>query len=83
MTQTTILQATDYLLIGNSTIKQISPNKMNTGEYFRVEKIYVPSMKTTDLLHWLNQLQPNTKISRLVVHIGVNDCKGGEIKAEQ
>ena len=56
---------------------------MNTGEYFRVEKIYVPSMKTTDLLHWLNQLQPNTKISRLVVHIGVNDCKGGEIKAEQ
>ena len=53
MTQTTILQATDYLLIGDSTIKQISPNKMNTGEYFCVQKICVPSMKTIDLLHWL------------------------------
>ena len=83
MTQTTILQATDYLLIGDSTIKQISPNKMNTGEYFRAQKRRVPSMKTIDLLHWLDQLQPNTKISRLVLHIGVNDCKGGEINKEQ
>ena len=76
MTHTTTLQATDYLLIGDSTIKQISPDKMNTGEYFCVQKIRVPSMKTIDLLHSLDQLQPNTKISRLVLHIGVNDCKG-------
>ena len=83
MTQTTILQATDYLLTRDSTIKQISPDKMNTGEYLCVQKICVPSMKTIDLLHWLDQLQPNTKISRLVLHIGVNDCKGGEINTEQ
>ena len=48
MTQSTILQATDYLLIGDLTIKQISPNKMNIGEYFCVQKICAPSMKTID-----------------------------------
>ena len=38
---------------------------------------------TRDVIQWLGLLQPHAKISRLVPHMGVNDCKSSEISAER
>ena len=38
---------------------------------------------TGDVIQWLGLLQPHAKISRLVPHMGVNDCKSSEISAER
>ena len=64
-----VLQATDYPIIGDSVIQLMSPSKMNTGEYCQVQKMCVPGITTTDLVHWLGPLRPNAQISRLVLHI--------------
>ena len=35
------------------------------------------------MIQWLGLLQPHAKISRLVPHLGDNDCKSSEIRAER
>ena len=81
--QAVLRETTDYVIIGDSVIKAVNPGKMNTGQYSHVQKISVPGMTTTDLSSWLDSQSPNTHVSRLVFHVGVNDCKGGtEVTAE-
>ena len=76
-------ETTDYLIIGDSVIRSIHPGKMNTGEYSRVQKICVPGMVSTDLIEWLDSQSPKPHVCRVVVHVGVNDCKGEEVSAER
>ena len=71
--------STDYLIIGDSCINKLNPNKMNTGSYQYVQKICVSGMQTSDLLTWLDSQHVNTTLSKIVVHVGVNDNDNGII----
>ncbi|KAL8578821.1 hypothetical protein ACOMHN_022114 [Nucella lapillus] len=74
---------TDYLIIGDYTLHEIDQFKMNTGEFSSVQKISVSSLKMTDVLHWLHSFHPIPQITRLVLHVGTNACKGGDVTTEQ
>ena len=48
--------STDYLIIGDSCINKLNPNKMNTGSYLYVQKIFVSGMQSSNLLTWLETI---------------------------
>ena len=75
--------STDYLIIGDSVLTLMRADKMNTGDYVSLQKISIPGLTAFQVAQWLQTLTPNPKVSRLVIHVGVNDCKGGEIYTEQ
>ncbi|KAL8565431.1 hypothetical protein ACOMHN_049408 [Nucella lapillus] len=83
LTEAEISPQTDYLIIGDYTLREVDQYKMNTGEFSSIQKISVSSLKTTDVLHWLHSLHPTPQITRLVLHVGINDCKGGDVTTEQ
>nr|KAG5707086.1 hypothetical protein BaRGS_011797 [Batillaria attramentaria]KAG5707092.1 hypothetical protein BaRGS_011803 [Batillaria attramentaria] len=45
----------------------------------RVQIISVSGLKTKDLTTWLHQQDEATDIESVTFHIGVNDCKSGEV----
>ena len=47
------------------------------------KKISITGLTAFQVAQWMQTLTPNPKVSRLVIHVGVNDCKGGEICTEQ
>ena len=59
---------------------------MNTGDYASPQKnkyTRADGLPSRPVAQWLKTLTPDPKVSRLVMHVEVNDCKGGEISTEQ
>ena len=74
---TNIDDKTDYLILGDSCISKIDPYKMNTNTYEHVQKVCVPGIKALEIYSWA-QIQPiRPKITKLVIHAGVNDSDYG------
>ena len=56
---------------------------MNTGSFTNPQKICVGGLTAADLTTWLQSLRPYASVTRLAIHVGVNDCKGGAISTPQ
>ena len=56
---------------------------MNTGSFTNPQKICVGGLTVADLTTWLQSLHSYASVTRLVIHVGVNDCKGGAISTPQ
>ena len=78
-----VVGSTDYLIIGDSVLTHMRADKMNPGDYVSPQKISKSGLTAFQVTQWLQTLTPNPKVSRLVIHVGVNDCKGGEISTDQ
>ena len=83
LAQMAVVGSTDYLIIGDSVLSHMRADKMNTGGYVSPQKISITGLTAFQVAQWMQTLTPNPKVSRLVIHVGVNDCKGGEICTEQ
>ena len=79
LSEAIISDKTDYLIIGDSVLSYLDPVRMNTGSFTNPQKICVGGLTAADLTTWLQSLHSYASVTRLVIHVGVNDCKGGAI----
>ena len=74
-----VLEETDHLIVGDSILRRMSGRKMVCRRDERVQIISVSGMSAKDLLEWLTG-QPEAPHVRVVTfHVGINDCKRGEV----
>ena len=83
LSEAVISDKTDYLIIGDSVLSYLDPVRMNTGSFTNPQKICVGGLTAADLTTWLQSLRPYASITHLVIHVGVNDCKGGAISTPE
>ena len=67
------------LVIGDSVLSSMTPEQMTTGPDEVVQVIGVSGLKASDLLAWLSEQPDCSHVRRVTLHIGVNDCKRGEV----
>ena len=74
-----VLQEAGHLIIGDSILRRMSGRKMVCRRDERVQIISVSGMSARDLVEWLTR-QPEAPHVRVVTfHVGINDCKRGEV----
>ena len=78
-----ILPDTTHLIIGDSLLRPMKSRKMSTSPLDRVQIISVSGMKAVELLEWLSSQPVAPNVERMTIHVGVNDCKGGEVTSRQ
>ena len=67
------------LVIGDSVLAFMTPDQVTTRPDERVQVIGVSGLKTSDLQTWLSEQPVSSHVQRVTLHIGVNDCKRGEV----
>ena len=78
----TVDNQTDYLIIGDSCLNKLSPDKMNTGQFNHTQKICISGIRASEIYNWIQTQPIYPNVKKLVIHAGVNDVDQGIICQE-
>ena len=74
-----VSESTDTLIIGDSVLTYLQEDEMVMSQNENVQIITVSGLQTHDLLTWLQSQSVCSQVQQVTIHIGVNDCKSGEV----
>ena len=74
-----VIDDASAVVIGDSVLMNVSSERMARCPEEIVQVISVSGLKTPDLLVWLQQQPVCSHVQLVTIHIGVNDCKSGEV----